>query len=88
MKKRLILIVSFILVVAAIIFVPVPKTSYDDGGTREYQALTYKIVRWNRIIDADRIFSQTSVYWFPNNFKDIDTLWEDIDIKFAAQNEK
>ena len=48
---------------------------YEDGGTREYAALTYKLIKWHRI-DGDYIYTNTSVYWLPDNFKSIDELWE------------
>lgn len=44
MKKK-ILIPVIIFVLAVILFLPVPQGSYDDGGTRDYNASTYKIVR-------------------------------------------
>ena len=31
------------LLVAAVLFLPVPVGFYKDGGTREFQALTYKL---------------------------------------------
>ncbi len=73
MKKKILLIILAAVLVAAL-FVPVPKGVYKDGGTREYAALTYKIVDWNRI-SADGVYEATRVYWFPNNFKSIDDLW-------------
>ena len=60
---------------AAVLFVPLPSGTYKDGGTREYTALTYKVVDWNRLM-GDTVYDQTKFYAFPNNFKDIDTLWE------------
>ena len=85
MKKRHTIIGLLLIVLVLILFVPIPNGSYDDGGTREYTALTYKIVKWNRltpthnedgnIADIDT-YSKTSVYWFPNNSKSIDELWE------------
>lgn len=74
MKKKVILTILAIVLFLAILFVPMPKGPYKDGGTREYSALTYKIVDWNRL-NADSIYDNTKVYWFPNNFKSIDDLW-------------
>lgn len=73
MKKK-IFIPVIIAVVLAILFVPIPSSSYDDGGTREYTALTYKIVDWNRT-SADSVYDKTRLYIFPKNFKSIDYLW-------------
>ena len=65
-----------IAVLLAILVIPIPIGVYKDGGTREYSALTYKIVVWNRL-DAveDNAYHKTRVYLFPNNFKSIDELW-------------
>lgn len=74
MKKRVILTVFVTVLFLAVVFVPVPGRAYDDGGTRAYTALTYKIVRWNRL-NADGVYNATKVYRFPDNFKSIDELW-------------
>ncbi len=73
MKKKIWIIV-LAAVLLAVLFVPLPKGPYRDGGTREYAALTYKIVDWNRLTD-DGIYDVTRVYWFPDNFKTIGELW-------------
>lgn len=86
MKKK-ILLISVIAAVALILvlFLPIPRGAYDDGGTRVYTALTYKIVKWNRMVSVYNddgvmvridIYNDTSVYWFPDNFKSVDELWE------------
>ncbi|MGN0493741.1 MAG: hypothetical protein ACI4F7_08850, partial [Acutalibacteraceae bacterium] len=72
MKKRFIII---IIAAALIIFVPVPTGQYNDGGTKEYTALTYKIVKWHRLNDAGEYYIKTRVYPFPLNFRSIDALW-------------
>lgn len=66
-----------ILVLMAVLFVPVPSGTYKDGGTRTFSALTYKIVKWNRLpgIGEGR-YEATKIYFFPKNFKSIDALWE------------
>jgi len=72
MKKLWIPIVAVMLI--AILFLPIPGPAYKDGGTREYTALTYKIVDWNRLT-ADDVYTSTEIYWFPENFQSIDDLW-------------
>lgn len=74
MKKVFWLILAGIALLA-ILFVPIPGESYDDGGTREFRALTYKIVDWNKL-SADGSFDEPKIYWMPDNFKSIDQLWE------------
>ncbi len=84
MKKKIIIIAA-ILLFLLILFLPVPRGTYRDGGTKDYRALTYRVVVWNRL--TDRIgedgaaeehctYHKTSVYWFPENFKSIDELWK------------
>lgn len=74
MKKKL-WIPIVIIVFLAILFVPIPTGTCRDGGTSVYSALTYKIINWNRITD-DTTYSKTRVYFFPDNFKSIDELWD------------
>ena len=61
-KKILVLILATVLLLA-VLFVPIPKSSARDGGTREYSALTYKIVDWNRLT-TDGVYDATKIYWF------------------------
>lgn len=87
MVKKIIFTVIAVVLLLAIFFAPIPKSPYRDGGTREYSALTYKIVDWNRLTD-DGVYEATKVYWFPNNFKSIDDLWaneeQEVVHKFVA----
>ena len=76
MKKKVILIILAIVIFLAVLFAPVPKGPYQDGGTREYAALTYKVVDWNRLT-ANGIYEKTKVYFFPENFKSIGDLWDE-----------
>lgn len=73
-KKTWITIIAAVLVLA-ILFVPIPVGAMRDGGTRVYSALTYKIVDWNRLTEGST-YEKTRVYFFPDNFKSIDELWE------------
>ena len=59
----------------AVLFTPIPSGVYKDGGSREYTALTYKIVDWNRLT-GEAVYDETKLYLFPNNFKSIDALWK------------
>lgn len=88
MKKKIwIPIVVTVVVLLAVLFVPIPQGSYDDGGTREYVALTYKIVDWNRLTN-DGVYEKTQVYFWPERNKGIDELWEqeaeNVENKFVA----
>lgn len=69
-KKRRIIIAIIILI---ILVIPV-KLQYKDGGTIEYKALTYKIIKWHSI---DNFYDNgyktgTEIHFFPNNFKSLD----------------
>lgn len=74
MKKKIFILILATVLPLAILFVPISKSPYRDGGTREYAALTYKIVDWNRQT-TDGVYEATKVYLFPNNFRSIDELW-------------
>ena len=76
MKNKLFVFILATVLLLAVLFVPIPKSPYRDGGTREYTALTYKIVNWNRQT-TDGVYNTTRLYLFPNNFKSIDRLWAD-----------
>lgn len=75
MKKRILIAIVVAIVTLAVLFVPKPGNIYKDGGSREYSALTYKIVKWNRLSE-DGNYSNTRVYFFPENLKSIDELWQ------------
>ena len=75
MKKRNVII----LLTALLLFTPVPLGIYKDGGTRDYMALTYRLVIWNRFTEGggeNDTYHKVSVYPFPDNFKNIDELWK------------
>ncbi len=83
MKKKTVKIILLI-VLLMILFFPFTWRTYEDGGTRTYTALTDKVVKWNRLRgsgntelggDSDR-YGATSVFWFPDNFKSYEELWE------------
>ena len=85
MKKIIIIPIIIIVGVALILFFPIPRGSYDDGGTREYTALTYKIVVWNKLMNIvdengnhipDSRYRKTSIFWYPDSLKSIGELWK------------
>lgn len=76
MKKKLWIPIIAAVVLLAVLLIPIPSGTYEDGGTREYTALTYKIVDWSKLI-SDGKYEKTELYLFPNNFKSIDELWEE-----------
>ncbi len=88
MKKTILLICASILLVAAILFVPIPRGQYNDGGTRHYSALTYELVDWQRVFaepgGQSGVYKRTVVYWFSESDK-IDDLWK---LEMEAPDEK
>ena len=87
MKKRIWIPIIAAVVLLAVLFVPIPSGTYKDGGTREYAALTYKIVDWNKLT-SDGKYDKTKIYFFPNNFKSINELWtyeeDEVEYQFNA----
>lgn len=85
MKKRFIII---IIAAVLILVVPVPTGQYKDGGTKEYTAITYKIVKWHRLSGAEgEYYIKTRVYPFPLNFRSVDALWEREEKNFDAASD-
>ena len=76
MKKKIWISIATVFVLLAVLFTPIPKGSYDDGGTREYLALTYKIVAWHRIMSSNEFYKNTSIYFGADRNKCIDELWD------------
>ncbi len=74
MKKKNWIILAII--VLLILTIPIPISSARDGGTREYVALTYKIVKWNHLYDNGEVYDDTEIYLFPLNFQTADKLWK------------
>lgn len=87
MKKKIIVAVLIVIILALI---PIPRTykgAESDEGTKYYQALTYKIVKWNRKFYKDLVFTKTEFYRFPFNFYSIDELWNGMCIDPAIEAE-
>ena len=85
MKKRIIITSLIIATILLVLFLPFKGGTYEDGGTRDYRALTYTVVKWHKLIaevnedgSAGQVnaYNKTSVFWFPDNFKRIDELWK------------
>ena len=76
MKKKIFFTVIVVNSLLAILFFPIPTGTLNDGGTRVYSALTYKIVVWNRTTD-DGIYENTKVYFGEARFQDINGLWDE-----------
>ena len=86
--KKKIVIISIVVLLAiifvlAVLFVPEHK-DYRDGGTREYSAVMYKVVKWHHLysyVDENGevrygTYIKEVVYWTPDSRKTLDELWE------------
>ena len=76
MKKAIILL---IVLVVLVLIIPIPVSPAKDGGTREYKALTYKIVKWNAYYENQgkmERYTETKVYLFPKNFLPLGELFK------------
>lgn len=80
-----ILIPAVLAALLLLLFFPIPKGSYDDGGTQTYDALLYKIVRWNKLNvvlndhgdePESMVYRHTSFYFYPDNTKSYEELWK------------
>lgn len=57
--------IRFIIITILIIVLLFPKYEiYEDGGTKTYTSLTYKLILWNEIEGKQGM----EIYFFPQNF--------------------
>lgn len=76
MSKKKKIIVAVVVIIMLVLFFPIPIGTLDDGGSKVYSALTYKIVKWVYHNEDRSRGYRTRVYWFPDNIKDINELHE------------
>ena len=81
-KKAIIILVAVIL----LLLIPVPNGTVKDGGTKQFTSLTYKVVKWNRLVDVDNIYQATEFYLFPYNFLSLDRLWNSKTDRYMPKN--
>lgn len=86
-KKKLttfIIACGIVCITLLALFCPIYVTAYDDGGTWRFTSLTYTVMKWEVLslqVDENgemtgHTHQSTCVYFFPDNFKDYDQLWE------------
>ena len=68
MKKKNLILLAVIL---AVLLIPVPTAAEEYDATMTFTSLTYKIIHWNV-----PNYEKTKLYFFPENFKSIDEIWE------------
>ena len=74
MKKKRWIPIAAVCLLLAVLFVPIPAATYDDGGTRVWRALTYQIVDWNRLYMGGR-YEATRIYFGADAKKSVDELF-------------
>ncbi len=74
-----------LLLLCLLLFIPVPCGTVKDGGTKQLTALTYRVVKWNRLIDAGDVYSETDVYVFPFNLLSLERLWNRKEISIPPE---
>lgn len=84
LRKAAVITAALILI---LFLIPV-KFTYKDGGTVQYKAALYTVVKWNRFTEPEeknyenatfysfKKYKNTSVYLFPVSLKGIDELWK------------
>ena len=70
MKRRL-KILSIVIGIVLFLIVPI-KRECNDGGTVEYSAILYKVIKWNRIRQYEENKTGTEVYFFPQNLHSLE----------------
>ena len=77
MKKKILIpiIIGAVVLTCGVLFVPIPKSANAGCDSREYVALTYKIVAWDEPT-ADDDYEAVKVYFGEDKNKSLDELWE------------
>lgn len=78
---RITAIVLVSIVIAAVLLVPTPSGTYNDGGLKIYEAVMYEAVDWNRTREFDGTpipweEQHLRIYFFPFNCYEYDAKWE------------
>ena len=70
-----------VVICLAVLFVPQPMGSYNDGGSQQYESVLYQVINWNRTQEFDGTpFHEDDqnmrVYFFPFNCYEYDAKWK------------
>ena len=57
-RKTVIILVAVVL----LLFLPIPSPAANDGGTVEFRAMTYSIVKWHRILPTADASGKADMY--------------------------
>lgn len=72
--KKISIVVIVVVLILGVLVIPFRINTMNDGGSKEYRALTYRIVHWNCLTD-EGIYEKTRLYFFGDISKPIDELW-------------
>ena len=77
MKKKILIALSLTIVALAVLLVPWRVDALNDGGTKDYRALTYRVICWKRLTGnaVYDVYEKTRVYFGADVFRDISDLW-------------
>ena len=66
-------VILLIIGILFVLLVPIKKT-YKDGGTREYSAILYKVIKWHTLDDdyESGYKDTTEIHIFPTKFHSLD----------------
>lgn len=78
MKK---FIIPAVVIILLILLFPIPKGTCKDGGTKEFQAILYKIVKWNRMYEDDLCYNSLRIYFGKRAHRSVEELWWEINPK-------
>lgn len=75
-KTRRILTTVFLIAIlaAGILFFPIPAAATNDR-TQEFNAVTYKIVIWNKTLPNGETYKKTRFYPLSQRYRSLDELW-------------
>ena len=62
MKKTRRKSIIILTLVALFLFLPIPSFPMSDGGTVEFRAMTYTVVRWHRLLPTTSESGKSDMY--------------------------
>ncbi len=74
-------IVLTAVIYVCVLVIPMPMGTYNDGGSKIYEAVLYEAIDWNRTQNSDGTpvheeNQQLRIYFFPTNCCEYDAKWE------------
>lgn len=92
MKKRTKIIITVLIVwILLILLVPIPVGTYNDGEAKVYNAIVYRIVKWNKELpyatEDMSNYESVGVYFFGGRYMSIEELWhkESREIEYTGE---